>query len=453
MLIETGLSILFNDPGFRSIAFIPYLIIPVIITIYSGRRVGILSLFITILFLYISLWGTTYRKVDNNDLINYMDYLKELSPILGGILVLTYILSLIIGGYKERVYKLQERIKKLSLESLNYRRAAGALKSINSEFETRLTKSKESITSLYNQIGKLGRLNSNYVVEVYLETIALFTMVERATVWRYDDNKKALTLKGDFGYHLESPSNYLSVENSIEGYVFRNNQFFTIRKIADFQSIAISQSSENIITIPINCGGQVWGVMNIESMPFVKYSRYSEQLIQIITNLTEPYLAKAIEFEQMVKVNDLDSVNNLPFYSQFYSFLDEQLKSCWINKNSLSIIIMEVTNFTELIKDHNTNEVRKFFTKKVRRVFQDAGHDFFYFNYKNSNQLAVVSTNLDFDGVSYYCVKLFKHFNELDHETLGRLELCIGYATQKDLEISANGIINQAEALLNMAKL
>lgn len=457
LTIITGINLIFpRDPGFSKIDHIPYLIIPIIVTVYSGRRWGMITLVLSLLYIILAIYCINLLFIKDNTMKILKDNLYKTHYIVATDIILMYITSIIVGQLREKIVKLEDRMRKLSLESLRYKRSTKALHKVNIEFELRLSKTQESITRLYNQIEKLARLNSSFILQTYLETIALFTKASKATVWKFTEDKNMLEIKSFIGYHENEPGPLLEIETSVEGFVFRNNQFFSIRNIKDFQSIKIHQAKYNIITLPINIGRKVWGVLNIEELPFEKYSRYTEQLLHIITNLTEPYLEKAIEFEGTVKKNDLDIVNNLPFYTQFYSLLEDQLQSCWKSKNSLSIIIFELVNYSKLTSVHMVNDIRKVFTNNVIGIFKDAGHDFYFFNYKNTNQIALISTNLDFDGVSYYCVKAFKKFTETDfplHDSKIKLDLCIGYSTQKEELLTTDGIIIQAETLLNMAKL
>lgn len=453
----TVINLIFkSDPGFAKIDHIPYMVIPIIVTVYSGRRWGMITLALSTLYIIGSIFliNSFFLKFDSIKLLK--DTLNKTHYIVATNVFIMYVTSVIVGQLRDKIIKLEDRMKKLSLEVLHYKRSTNALHLVNKEFELRLSKTQESITRLYNQIEKLARLNSSYILQTYLETIVLFTKTSKATVWAYAEDKNMLQFKSSIGYYKEEPGPFLNVENSVEGFVFRNNQFFSIRNIKDFQSIKIHYAKYNIITIPINIGRKVWGVLNIEELPFEKYSRYTEQLLHIITNLTEPYLEKAIEFEGTVKKNDLDTANNIPFYTQFYSLLEDQLISCWKSKSSLSIIIFELLNYNSLTSTYMVNDIRKIFTNNIINIFKDAGHDFYFFNFKNSNQIALLSTNLDFDGVSYYCVKAFKKFSEAEfllHESKINLDICIGYATQKEELLTTDGIITQAETLLNMAKL
>lgn len=445
-----------KDPGFYKINFVPYLTIPIIITVYNGRKLGVLSLFLSILSILLSIHISNLLFYQKSYLSIIKSFMNEFFYIVFANIIIIYVISLIVDQLRERIFKLEKRLKKVSLESLRNKRTTKALQIVNREFESRLSKSQESITTLYDQIEKLGRLNSTFILQTFLETISLFTKTSKATIWSYKEGENKLLLIASIGYYNNEPGPYLKLENSVEGFVYRNNQFFSIRNINEFQSIMMHQAKYNIITTPITIGKRVWGVLNIEELPFEKYSRYSEQLIHIIVNLTEPYLEKALNFERMVKRNDLDSINNLPFYSQFYSLLEDQLKYCWKINSSLSIIIFELVNIKNIIEIHNINDTRKLFADTVISVFKDAGHDFFFFNYKNSNQIVIISTNLDFDGVSYYCVKSFKKFNEAElkiHGVSVNMELCVGYSTQKEVSVTPDSLINQAEALLNMAKL
>ncbi|MBN2618355.1 MAG: diguanylate cyclase, partial [Spirochaetales bacterium] len=448
--------IFLDNPIFYKHFYILYWVYPVLFSLFFGEKWIIPSFVSSIITIFISLYINSliynYKQID----FIFGEYIKRLPVSVGFISIILYFISIIISRYTNKIDALNERLKKVSLDSLHYKRTALALEIINNEFESQLSRSQNSITTLYKQIEKLNKLNSSYIIEILLETIKQFVSIRKATIWEYDEDKDMLKLIASEGFYNSEPGPYLDMNGTVEGYVYRNNQFFTIRKIKDYHSISINESKKNLITMPITINKKVWGVLNIEDMPFEKYSRYSEQLLHIIINLTEPWLKKALDFELMIKNNDIDTTTGLPLYSQFYTLLDEKLNLAWKDNSTLSVIIFELYNFKDLSEKNNSKEILKVFTNSILSLFNDPTHDFIFSNYKNTNQISLISTNLDQDGISFYLVRLYKRFNNSNYyinDGSVNFQISVGYATQKSNKYSAESLLEEAENLLEISKL
>ncbi len=452
-----AISLFFTDnPGLYKNNYILYWLIPLVFTLFYGKKVIFISLLASLITL--SLTFTTFYIIYEYNKMSYhlYLYLQPLPLSLSIIIFLLYLSTLILSKYTISIDKLNKRVKKLSLESLYYKRATKALEIVNNEYELQLTRSQDSITALYRQLDKLNKLNSQFVLSTFLETIQMFIGIKKATIRAYNLLESKLELVSSIGYEDREPERFLDLNGTVEGFVFRNNQFFSIRKIKDFQSLVLSQAKNNILTVPISIDRKVWGILNIEDMPFEKYSRYSEQLIHIIVNLTEPTLKKALDYESMVQHQDLDSATGLPMFTQFYTLLEEKQKLTWKDGSSLSVIIFEIKNMAELLALYNYVDIMVLFKENLLSVFNDSSHDFLFFKYKESNQIVMVSTNLDLDGISFYLVKIFKKFSKkelLIDDSKVMIDIAVGYSTQKYQKVSTDSLLAEAENLLEISKI
>lgn len=445
-----------QNPIFYKDNYLLYWLIPIIFTLTYGKKWIYISFLFTILSMFITLIIYYYIFKYTGKEFKIKEYLGQLPFSIGILLLVIYVISIMLTRYTMQIAALKDRVRVLSLESLHYKRATKVLEIVNHEFESQISRSHDSLTTLYSQIEKLNKLNTDYIFETLLDTIQQFTKVSKATIWEYDENELRLNMVRSIGYDKNEPGPYLNINNTVEGYVYRNKQFFTIRKVNDFQSIKIEQAQYNIMTIPISMGTKVWGVLNIEEIPFEKYSRYCEQLLQIIVNLAVPPLEKALSFELMIRNNDLDKITGLPLYSQFYSLLEDKLNLCWKDNSSLSIFIFDLNNFNDLSQKHDKADVIKIFSETLISLFRNSNHEFLFFKYKENNQISVLSSNLDQDGISFYLVHVYKSLSENNYyikNSKVSFEVSVGYATQKGHKVSADTILKEAETLLNMSKM
>ena len=123
---------------------------------------------------------------------------------------------------------------------------------------------------------KMDSLNLGNSLDTLLETVRLFTDATDVTIWTagqtpgFLHSPASMHISGTF-----ESSQLLNIENSIEGWVFRNNRIVSARMINNFEHLKKMDAGKNLITLPIPLNKKVWGVLNIEEMPFVKYSRHN----------------------------------------------------------------------------------------------------------------------------------------------------------------------------------
>lgn len=431
-----------------------YWMIPLLSTIFYGNRWGLIAIIYSLSVMFLSITIFILRSILNVDtaIIRF----RYLPVSLSSVLVVLYIVSVMINRYRLEITKLHERVKKISIENLHYKRTMNALEIVNKEYESQISRTRDSIPYLYNQLEKFDKLNSAYIIKTLLETIKIFTAVKKATIWCFDDLENNLYLLNSIGYEQFGDELIRDINNSIEGFVYRNNQFFSIRKLKDYKHIKLDESHRNIMTFPIMVGRQVWGVLNIEDIPFEKYNRHNEQLIQIILNLVEHPLEKALDYEVQIQSNDLDRATGLPLYSQFYPVLEGQLTRAWSSKKSLSIMIFELKNFFDLSQHYDASEVLKTFIGALTSTFTGSSHDFMFFKYRERNQVVLLSPSLDEDGVGLYLIQTYKKFANREYSIDDRvvhLDLAVGYATQNVNRYSVTAMLQEAENLLTMSKL
>lgn len=442
-----------SSPGFSESYFIPYLWGCLILSSLYGMNTGLLYLLVSTLFIYliVPLSHSFFHGEFFLSLISDI-FLKSRIPLSLALLTV-YFLGLIQRHYRYSVERFRERLKVRSSESLNCKRTSRALKTVNREFEERITRQQDSVSALFSQYKKMDSLNTGYILTTMMETIQLFTDVSRASVWRYSRETSFLHLVKTLG-NEDREQDRISLEGTIEGFVFRNNQMYSVKMAVEMKELHKMHSYENIMTIPVLHGRERWGILNIEEMPFEKFSSYSEKLIQLIISLASASLEKALNYESLVNKTNVDRTTGLPLYGQFYQVLEEELKSARRDNSSVSVILFELVNYEEL-KKAGDSEVKKLFYQILEGVLSETGHEFYYFCYKEINQLAVIASTLDFDGVSYYALNCIKAFSQGDWELYGRpvnMEVVLGYATRRDENTCAEDLIREAETLLDMSR-
>lgn len=438
-----------EDPGFSDLIYIPYIIAAVFSAVFYSRMLGFIS--IAVSTAAVSLLNKIYSN-SISDLLHYSNAI-----IISAAIFTTYLFGTIREVDRKIIKKTRERLKKYVKDYYWSKKISEAQLEINRELEERITGQRVSITTLYNQMHKMDSLNLGKSLEVLLETVQMFTDAEDITIWT--QGKTSNFLQPQASTHksgIFDSSKLLNIDDSIEGWVYRNNRKVSARMINNYENLKKMDSGKNLITLPIPLNKKVWGVLNIEEMPFVKYNRHTEHLLEIIISLAEPAISHAVEHDRQIQQSETDEDTKLPLFSQLYTMVDRHISASTEDDARISLLIIEIQNYQELISNYNEADVKKLFLKLVDEILLSSAGLAEFFMFKNNSQMAVMIPGLDEDGASLLCLEILELINSINW-TIGNnevfVEMIIGYSSLGDIAQDADGLINHAEHLLEIQKI
>jgi GGDEF domain-containing protein len=347
---------------------------------------------------------------------------------------------------KRRFRDLIGRLHRIKRENLALRRASLLL-------ENRLAQQKRFAPFLLERLNNLDRLDLNLALHEVLELTRIFIGVEKASIWWPDLKGTTLSLGASLGWQ---PNDGFPVEKpfdgSIEGWVFRNAERFSIRMAAGFDHYRKMKPERNILTQPIYRHDRVWGVFNVESLPFALYSPYAESVLEVILKLSEKFLEPIIEHEEQFLNQETDPLTGLPSVSVFFKTLETRWERLRIDQGRVSVVILE---FSELKRDTDPSSYENFvrdFLTALQKQFQ-LGWEAFH--YKDFGQFALIVPGLDNDGAALLCLKILGFYNEnfFQNSRSAAGELFIGYASAQATGQNWELLSDQAERLLTMQRL
>ena len=459
LIVAIGaVNLLFTDnPGFASLYYIPYLLASVLIAAIYGAWWGSVAFAVAVGVVAGVLPASFYLVVDGWNTQGYWDELFNSSYIPGAVgLLCVYLFGLIRTTGQTRNSELKFRIQTLARENWLMKRKSEALFKVNRELDERVSRQQDAITSLHTQLRKLDTLDVNQALDVLLETVQIFTRAVKASVWRYEESKKILRLAASRGWDTdESIETSIPVEGTIEGWVYRNNSLFSVRMLLQYDNLEKMDTGRNIITIPLNLSQHIWGILNIQEMPFEKYNFYSERILQIIASLAEHSIERAVAYESIIQKDEIDDRTGLPLFSQFFRTLEEEVRRSGIQKNNFSIILIELTNYDRLAEASGTDAVKtlvKEISAAIQTISDRTAH---CFQYKEEYQLALLIPSLDIDGVSLFSLETLEKINSEDWKIKGepaQIEAVIGFSVYSGEGETAEQLLEQAENLLEMQK-
>lgn len=369
-----------------------------------------------------------------------------------------YVAGSILEMFRRWKKRALEKLKELTKQNHILSREKWAYNKVLHELEARVSRQRESITYLFDQMQKLNSLNFNKAMTLITETIRYFTSASLIKVWKFNPsaNNFELYINRDINNHEAEKEHELPLDGTIEGWVLRNKRVFTIRMILQYDNLYKMESGRNILTIPLVLHDNVWGVVNIQKMPFEKYNLYTERILQLIVELVSPPLERALSFEAIVTEADYSPVTNLPLFSRFYNYLSAEIeKRKEMQQAHLSLVILEIINYDRIEAEFDKKAA--FLLKQVAgELIRIGQQDIHVFHYKENNQLAIVFPLMDSDGISMFGLDALEAINSKEwmiNEHPTDIEAVIAYSTFSEEFDTAEKMITHAESLLQMQKM
>ena len=219
-----------TDPGFSRLFFLPYFGVSLVLSAFYGKIYGFLSLF------SVSVWISLFIPlvlilVPVHALpVGYWRDLAQKSIIPAPLAIAgVYIFGMIRDALAESLSKTRGRLKELVKENQLLKKTTSALSEVDRELEERVSRQQESITMLYERIHQLENVRLDEALDLLLETVQLFTKATRLSIWEHQHNPPRLTLAASKGWdETDGFDTTREIENSIEGWVFKNNTMFYI---------------------------------------------------------------------------------------------------------------------------------------------------------------------------------------------------------------------------------
>lgn len=439
-----------GNPGFFESYFNPYSAIVIMAAAYYGKFYGFIAFILTFAVVVIPV----NREIP---LSAYWSFIWKTQSIRLTIqLVGVYILGMIRDSYIDRIKHYQTITRKEVSEKLKFKNEAEALSAVNRELEERVLRQTEAVTSLYSQIKALHTQNLTETLNVLLQTVNKFTWAERASIWRYDQSSLKLVMIANIGWQAEDFENsILDVDETIEGWVYRNNMVFSVRMLLQYDNLMKMDKKRNILTFPISFSNQAWGVLNIEEMPFTKYNLYVEKIMSILVDLASPEIERAVEYESLVTFEEINPHTGLPAYTQFYNMIDKNIARAEVGKGNFSIVLIEFLNFGEIQGTYGDSNVWALIQNLMEHLSGLSGNKIDFFHYRETNQIALYYPDIDYDGVSMFCLETLGVINNTTwkiHDTAINIEAILGYSSFGHQVIPVEELFSVAENLLEMQK-
>ncbi len=380
-----------------------------------------------------------------------------LAVAFSGTLSLSFLVAFIRNRLRKFRATILQRYRGVVHRLVGLEKKNEVVERVNKVLENRVSAQKDSITLLHDRVKKMVTLSLDQALETILETITLFTDMSAGSIWTLSAEGDALVPAAVLGWNEEDRRTAVrGLDNTIEGYVFRNRKPFSVRMLLEGAEYDRFPTDRNVITLPLVIGPKVWGVLNVEDLPFERYSQYTESILAIMLSLSEPYLRRIIEYETMKGQQELDPDTGYPLFSILHRTLEQDLERIKFEAGYVSLIIIEIGNYQNLRETWSQEQIKRMLFALKNDIDRAKRIQTRAFHHKEAGQLALLVNDLDQDGTSFFCLDLLAMFSEYRFtidKVVMPVELTLGFSSSAAGNQTADALIETAEYLLSMQRI
>lgn len=435
------------EPVFVSSAVNPYVAFSIFAAVWFGPGYGLLAFLASLASLLLPFPSGVNGQGISLLLENRIALLWTLVAIYGFGLIHDRNADLL--GAKTRF------LRRAASEKERLGREVKALVEVNRELEERVLRQQESITSLFSRIRDLKAQSVGEALTVLLDMVCQYSWASKASVWSYRPVESYLDCEASVGWDEDERSLVrIPVGESIEGWVARNNLLFSARMLVNYANLRKMDKGRNVMAFPISFGKTVWGVLNIEEMPFSKFNLYTEKILGVLIELSLPALERTITGERLM-LTEIHPHTGFPLQSVLRRRMDQWTVGPEYRGSTFSVIVLELSGFESMVAGFGEDKSYALLKKWMAEIQALSGNAIEVFHYLKEGKIALFYPQIDYDGTALFCLELITMLNGQSWEIDGRavpMDILMGYANNGKGDLDADSILAAAEDVLARQK-
>ena len=450
-----------DDPGLLTATVNPYLLVAFAVAAYRGWIPGYVALVAGAAVVFLA-FGVVLDDLfpDAFPAVGPAAFDPRVHPRLGT-LALSAVLGVLLFGlihfaWHRRTARAQAEAAALDRERSTLETQRGALLAATGELERRVSGQRDSLAYLHSRWRELSSQNVETTLRVVLDTVRELTGAQRCSLWQHDPAAGELVVRTTAGWGAdESAARRLPVNGSIEGWVLRNGRLFSVKHLTRYDTLQRVDRGTAIYSLPLRAGTRLWGVIDVEELPFERFNAHTEHLLLVVAAVAAAPLAQAIAYESGLEAADLSADTGYPLFEQLMRVLRTEVTARAIDGGSLSVVLIQLSNYHHVVSASGLDSTARVIVSVFEAAKEIAGGSVRCFHYKNDGQLAVICPDLDFDGAALLALDLLRWATESPWTDAGggvRPEIIVGYSSLAPGVDDADALLRMAENLLAMQR-
>ncbi|MBT3245006.1 MAG: GAF domain-containing protein [Bacteroidetes bacterium] len=288
-----------DNPGFFGISPHPYWIVVIAISVKYELKQSLIAAFLA------SLSYSVFLFVSHE--ISLAEYFKfeAFKPVF-----LFMIFSSLIGkvrsGQVQKLNKTRKEKKLIENDLIEIRKRYDKVIQINNELSDRITYQTWSFSTIYKMTKKMRTVNIESLFPEALHFISEAIEAEKCSFYVYRNEKLELVSTRGWDEHDERKNKQILTSRLVQQVI----QYKEIRAVNDFLNdlegdIPLNIEGEVVISTPITFGrgNEIFGIINIEKIPFNRFNSDSFSLLKIVSDWISDSLEETDEPLASCKVN------------------------------------------------------------------------------------------------------------------------------------------------------
>lgn len=451
LLVVSLDALLSPQLGFLSLGAMPYLALLVVVAAVAGGGAAIVAA--TALFALLT-GGATYlesvadislRGVDAGTLTAE----QRVGLVLGLLITAAVIHSR--SSLSATVAQAQERAREARDSAETMRGEAAAMETSLRDLYNRHAVEHRSISGLGEQLSRFQSLDRATVLDATLSATRLMTGAEGVAIYQVDEATLQLTRQAV--WPEQNQARYaptLDIASTIEGWVVRTNQMFTLRYLTEQPELAKIDHGSTIIAVPIRTRGRTWGVLVVGDMPFLAYNQTAEVSLEVVAALAAGGVEQSFGAAATVVPADT-APEDTPEESLLHEpdVLQPDLERMVAAGGQVSLFIVELRGYARHPLALSHDKQRQLVETVCDRLYLLTSGAARLYRYQLASQFVLVGANLGYDAAPYFLLRILETIGgeawSVEAETI-LPEALVGFASTHDG--GAEVMIDRAEAML-----
>ncbi|MFW5695123.1 MAG: GAF domain-containing protein [Alkalispirochaeta sp.] len=356
-------------------------------------------------------------------------------------------LSVTVAQAHEQAQAARDSAEKMRVE-------AAAMETSLRDLYSRHAVEHRSISGLGEQLARFQSLDRATVLDATLSATRLMTGAAGIVIYQVDEATLQLTRQAVWPEQdQERYALSLDIASTIEGWVVRTNQMFTLRYLTEQPELAKIDQGNTIIAVPIRTRGRTWGVLTIGDMPFLAYNQTAEVSLEVVAALaaggveqsfgTAGTVANGATADAGDEASDTAVVLHEP--DALYSDLQRMVAA----GGQVSLFIVELRGYARQPLTLSHDRQRRLVETICNRLYLLTSGAARLYRYQLANQFVLVGANLRYDAAPYFLLRILETIGgdawSVDAETI-LPEALVGFSSSHDG--SPEVMIDRAEAML-----
>lgn len=285
-----------HNLGFTGISPHPYWIVILAISIkYEFRQaltVAVLSSIFYTGFLFYNQKIASFSEIFNFEHFRYI----MLFIIVGGFI------GQIRSNHNNKLKQLQKDFKESDTKYNVLKKNFEEIRKIKDELSERVIDQTSSVTTVYHLAKKLNVKDVKEIIPVSLEFVLEFIGAEKCSFYLAEENK--LKLAATRGWLEKDQEKYeKNINNELVRRAINSRKVVALTDIFDEKSDEIPEHIESnvVMSVPITIGHEksIFGLLNVEKLPFLKFNIYSIKLFNLIGDWISNSVTFATEMQNL----------------------------------------------------------------------------------------------------------------------------------------------------------